>query len=130
MLELPMASAGASQPSEWDVRRRGQTWEHSGSRGSWQSKPHSRYWSARTACRRCQAEILGEAQGIVHKAVAEMGRFERLRRDESWVRRGYVEEIYVPVRSGGAHAEPRVIADPFYRLGSPVPSARATVVRD
>ena len=44
------------------------------------------------------APFLGEAQGVVHKAVAETGRFERLRRDEAWVRPGYVEEIYVPCR--------------------------------
>jgi hypothetical protein len=51
------------------------------------------------------AEFRGEAQGVVHKAVAEMGRFERLRRDKSWVRRAYVEEIYVPARKPSAHAE-------------------------
>ena len=77
-----------------------------------------------------QAEVLGEAQGVVHKAVAEMGRFERLRRDESWVRRGYVEEIYVPARKPSAHAEPRRTADPFCEMDSPAPRARATAVRD
>jgi hypothetical protein len=51
------------------------------------------------------AEFRGEAQGVVHKAVAETGCFERLRRDESWVRHGYVEEIYVPARKPGARAE-------------------------
>jgi hypothetical protein len=44
-------------------------------------------------------EFLGETQGVVHKAVAEMGGFERLRRDAAWVRGGYVEEVYVPRRS-------------------------------
>jgi hypothetical protein len=52
------------------------------------------------------AEFLGEAQGVVHEAVTEMGRLQRLRRDESWVRRGYVEEIYVPLRKPSATAEP------------------------
>ncbi len=77
-----------------------------------------------------QAEVLGEAQGVVHEAIAEMGRFERLRRDESWVRRGYVEEIYVPARKPSAHAEPRRTADSFCQMDSPAPTARATAVRD
>ena len=47
-------------------------------------------------------EFLGETQGVVHKAVAEMGGFERLRRDAAWVRGGYVEEVYVPRRSAPA----------------------------
>jgi hypothetical protein len=51
------------------------------------------------------AEFRGEGQGVVHEAVAEVGRFERLRRDESWVRRGYVEEIYVPARRSCAPAQ-------------------------
>jgi hypothetical protein len=46
------------------------------------------------------AEFLGETQGVVHRAVAKVGHFERLRRDASWVRRGYVEEIYVPIGGG------------------------------
>lgn len=45
-----------------------------------------------------RAEFLGQPQGVVHEAVAKVGGFKRLRRDESWVRRGYVEEIYVPER--------------------------------
>jgi hypothetical protein len=54
------------------------------------------------------AEFLGEVQGIVHKAITETGHFERLRRDEAWVRRGYVEEIYVPTGMPTDHeASPR-----------------------
>ena len=39
-------------------------------------------------------DVLGEAQGIVARLVEQAGGFERLRRDRSWVRAGYVEEIY------------------------------------
>jgi hypothetical protein len=49
------------------------------------------------------ADFLGEAQGVVHRAIAALGCFERLRRDESWVRRGYVEEIYVPGKNPDTH---------------------------
>lgn len=49
------------------------------------------------------AEFNGELQGVVHDGVREVGGFERLRRDESWVRRGYVEEVYVA--GGRASAE-------------------------
>jgi hypothetical protein len=47
------------------------------------------------------AEFHGEVQGIVHEGVAEVGGWRRLRRDESWVRRGYVEEVYVPDPEAG-----------------------------
>jgi hypothetical protein len=76
------------------------------------------------------AEFLGEAQGVVHNAVAEMGCFERLRRDESWVRRGYVEEIYVPARKPSAHAESSGMAGRLYELHSPAPTAPSTAVPD
>lgn len=39
-------------------------------------------------------EFLGEAQGVVPAAVAELGGFERVRRETAWVRAGYVEEVY------------------------------------
>jgi hypothetical protein len=39
-------------------------------------------------------EVLGDEQGMVPRLVAQTGGFERLRRDQSWVRAGYVEEIY------------------------------------
>jgi hypothetical protein len=42
-----------------------------------------------------QASFGGERQNLVPAAVAAVGGFARLRRDASWVRRGYVEEIYV-----------------------------------
>jgi hypothetical protein len=40
------------------------------------------------------AAVLGERQLLVPEAVADTGAFVRVRRDESWLRRGYVEEIY------------------------------------
>lgn len=40
------------------------------------------------------AVFLGQEQGVVAQAVAQAGGFTRLRRDRSWVRPGYVEEIY------------------------------------
>jgi hypothetical protein len=43
------------------------------------------------------AEFLGKAQGHVAEAIKQIGGFERLRRDESWMRRGYSEELYRPV---------------------------------
>ena len=45
------------------------------------------------------APFLGEPQGLVPQAVATTGAFARVRRDESWVRRGYVEEIYARLDS-------------------------------
>lgn len=41
-------------------------------------------------------DFLGEQQGVVHKAVARLDGFERLRRERAWVREGYVEELYAP----------------------------------
>lgn len=41
------------------------------------------------------AEFLGKAQERVSATVDVLGGFERLRRDPSWMRRGYVEEIYL-----------------------------------
>lgn len=40
-------------------------------------------------------EFAGSAQTVVAELIAETGGFTRLRRDPSWLRRGYVEEIYV-----------------------------------
>ena len=40
----------------------------------------------------------GAAQNIVHEAVTEVGGFVRVSRDPSWLRRGYVEEVYIPSR--------------------------------
>ena len=48
------------------------------------------------------AAFLGEPQGIVRDAVAATGAFIRVRRDESWVRPGYVEEIFTRANSGAA----------------------------
>jgi hypothetical protein len=50
------------------------------------------------------AEFRGEVQGVVHEGAAEVGGWRRVRRDESWVRRGYVEEIYVPYREARARS--------------------------
>ena len=36
----------------------------------------------------------GEPQNLVPRAVDRVGGFARVQRDLSWVRRGYVEEIY------------------------------------
>jgi hypothetical protein len=59
------------------------------------------------------AEFLGDPQGVVHKAVTEMGRYKRLRRDNAWVRSGYVEEIYVPrQRCQASQANPRRVSGP------------------
>jgi hypothetical protein len=41
-------------------------------------------------------EFLGERQGVVHRAVKDIGGFKRLSRNRAWVREGYVEEVYVP----------------------------------
>ena len=49
------------------------------------------------------AAFLGQRQGVVADAAARVGGFSRLRRDQSWVRPGYVEEIYA-VTSDGAQA--------------------------
>jgi hypothetical protein len=58
---------------------------------------------ARSACQgifysynqEAAAPFDGTPQNIVPDAVAEVGGFVRVRRDPSWVRRGYVEEIYL-----------------------------------
>lgn len=42
------------------------------------------------------ADFQGHPQGRVSDAIAEVGGFSRLRRERSWVRPGYVEEIYSP----------------------------------
>ena len=36
----------------------------------------------------------GEPQNVVSEVVARLGGFTALRRDPSWLRRGYVEEVY------------------------------------
>lgn len=41
-------------------------------------------------------ETEGEPQEAVHRALAQIGGFERLSRNRSWLRDGYVEELYVP----------------------------------
>jgi hypothetical protein len=38
----------------------------------------------------------GVAQNVVPEAIARIGGFKRVRREASWLRRGYVEEVYVP----------------------------------
>ncbi|MDQ6803775.1 MAG: putative sugar O-methyltransferase [Actinomycetota bacterium] len=40
------------------------------------------------------AEFAGTAQNVVPRVLAEIGGFARKRRDPSWLRRGYVEEVY------------------------------------
>ncbi|HWF51688.1 MAG TPA: putative sugar O-methyltransferase [Solirubrobacteraceae bacterium] len=40
------------------------------------------------------AEFDGTAQNVVPQVLAELGGFSRKRRDASWLRRGYVEEVY------------------------------------
>lgn len=39
----------------------------------------------------------GAAQSVVPEVLAETGGFTRVRREHSWLRRGYAEEVYVPV---------------------------------
>jgi hypothetical protein len=41
--------------------------------------------------------LVGGTQGVVSEAIERVGGFERKRRDHSWLRRGYVEEIYTPL---------------------------------
>ena len=43
--------------------------------------------------------VHGTPQTLVPKAVAEVGGYKRLSRNYSWVRRGYVEEVYA-IKSG------------------------------
>jgi hypothetical protein len=40
------------------------------------------------------SDFLGGAQGIVSATIDKLGGFRRVRRDHSWLRRGYAEEIY------------------------------------
>jgi hypothetical protein len=51
------------------------------------------------------AEILGHTQGIVSKEIKTVGGFECVRRDHSWLRRGYAEEIYVSATDDPAGTE-------------------------
>lgn len=41
-------------------------------------------------------EFDGERQGVVHESLAEIGGMRRISRNRSWLRDGYVEEVYVP----------------------------------
>jgi len=67
---------------------------------------------ARTSCKgllfscnqESTRELLGEQQGLVPSLIERTGGFERLRRDLSWVRAGYVEEVYAPAAPAGAPA--------------------------
>ena len=43
------------------------------------------------------APFEGTAQNVVSESVERLGGFQRLRRDASWLRRGYVEELYRPL---------------------------------
>jgi len=45
------------------------------------------------------AQFDGVSQSLVPEAVERVGGFARVRRDASWLRRGYVEEIYVRTRA-------------------------------
>lgn len=45
-------------------------------------------------------EVLGDEQGMVPRLVEQTGGFARLCRDQSWVRAGYVEEIYTLTAEG------------------------------
>lgn len=58
-------------------------------------------------------ELLGGQQGWVPRLIEQTGGFERLRRDQSWVRTGYVEEIYALRAVGqadGAARDGRAVA--------------------
>ena len=65
---------------------------------------------ARTSCSgiffSCNQEstqdVHGDELGMVPRLVEQTGGFERLRRDLSWVRAGYVEEIYALTDAGQA----------------------------
>jgi hypothetical protein len=43
--------------------------------------------------------LVSGCQGVVYEAIERVGGFKRMRRDSSWLRRGYVEEIYLPTSS-------------------------------
>jgi hypothetical protein len=45
------------------------------------------------------ASFDGDPQNVVREVVDEVGGFECARRDPSWLRRGYVEEVYLPSTS-------------------------------
>jgi hypothetical protein len=61
---------------------------------------------ARTGCsglfysynQEARAVVDGAPQSVVSEALAQTGGFTRVRRDPSWLRRGYAEEIYLPTR--------------------------------
>jgi len=42
------------------------------------------------------AVVSGAAQNVVGELIEHVGGFQRVRRDASWLRRGYVEEIFIP----------------------------------
>jgi hypothetical protein len=77
------------------------SWARSGCRGFFYSNNHE-----------AGAPFLEYSQGRVADAIREVGGFRRLAREQSWVRPGYVEEIYHPVptsstETSAAHADPR-----------------------
>jgi hypothetical protein len=41
-------------------------------------------------------DFVGQEEGCVPDAIERIGGFSRIRRDQSWLRRGWVEEIYIP----------------------------------
>ena len=65
---------------------------------------------ARSACRgpfysnnqESAAVFDGVAQNVACELVARVGGFTRVRRDASWLRRGYVEEVFLPVSGAAA----------------------------
>jgi hypothetical protein len=69
---------------------------------------------ARSACRGAfysnnqegAAVFDGVAQNVVCELVERVGGFTRVRRDASWLRRGYVEEVYLPVADASAGPAP------------------------
>ncbi|MBS1887176.1 MAG: putative sugar O-methyltransferase [Actinobacteria bacterium] len=68
-------------------------------------------------------EFLGEAQGVVPAAVAELGGFERVRRETAWVRVGYVEEVYRCMAAAEARGERPHASQASPRRTSGPPSA-------
>jgi hypothetical protein len=59
------------------------------------------------------SQVNGRPQVLVPAAVSRVGGFELLARSHSWIRRGYVEGVYVP----DARATPRAISRQTGRLG-------------
>ena len=51
----------------------------------------------------------GDELGMVPRLVEQAGGYTRLRRDLSWVRAGYVEEIYAVAAAEPESADPRWI---------------------